>query len=144
MLAGAKMYPPVKMMRYPHMFPKDIEIWERFLEKYATEYDGFIYDWKVGSGTEPVPELREPYATMQTTLSKYRVDVIGVKAGRYELIETKPNAGPSAVGQIISYRNLFVKDYQGQREVVPVIVTDFERPDIREVASDMGVKYYIV
>lgn len=144
MLVGAKMFPPVKMMRYPHMFPKDIEIWERFLEKYAADYSGFIYDWKVGSGTEPLPELNEPYASMQKTLSKYRVDVIGVKDGFYELIETKPQAGPSAVGQIISYRNLFLKDYGGHREVVPVIVTDYERPDIRQVASDMGVKYIII
>lgn len=144
MLEQAVIYPTEKLTHYPHMFPKDIEIWERFLSKHAAEYTGFIYDWKVGSGTEPVDGMREPYTSMQSTLSKYRVDVIGVRPGGIDLIEVKPMAATSAVGQIISYIKLFVKEHNPDYKIRPVIVTDYERPDIRALASDFGVKYYIV
>lgn len=140
----AVMMPPTRQPRYPHMFPNDIGIWERFIDKHGSEFLGFLYDVKVGSGTEPVSDLQEPYSSMQATLSKYRVDVIGIKAGRFEVIEVKPSAGTSAIGQVISYLKLFVKDYQPNAKVIGAIVTDFERPDMRELCMEHGLKYYIL
>lgn len=140
----AVMMPPTRQPRYPHMFKNDIAIWERFIDEHGSEFLGFLYDVKVGSGTDPVPGLSEPYATMQATLSRYRIDVIGIKADRLEIFEVKPMAGTSAIGQVISYMKLFVKDYSPDVKIVGGIVTDFERPDMKSLCMEHGLKYYIL
>ena len=85
-------YDPVKLRRYPHMFPKDIAIWERFLDKYAEDYTGLSYDIKEGTGAELHPSTPEEYARMADILSKYRIDVVGFKNNLIEIIEVKQEA----------------------------------------------------
>lgn len=137
------MTPPTRLAHYPHMFPGDIEIWEHFIDKHGSDYVGFCYDVKVGDGTEPIDELTEPYANMQKVLSKYRIDVVGIKTDAIEVIEVKPMAATNALGQVMSYIKLFVKDYEPNLPVVGHIVTDYERPNVRELAEHFGMKYTI-
>jgi hypothetical protein len=129
--------------RMAHMFPMDIEIWERFLAAHRGDFLGFIYDVKIGSGTKPLDDLAEPYRGMQRVLSRYRVDVIGVKHNELTLFEVKPSAGTGALGQVVSYARLFRRDYKPQLKVIPALLTDFERPDMRHLAEKMGVQYHI-
>lgn len=137
------MEPADAPQRMAHMFPKDIEIWERFLEAHRGDFLGFIYDAKVGSGTEPVEELAPEYHAMQRVLSRYRIDVIGVKQNELIIFEVKPSAGTGALGQVTAYTRLFRRDYAPQLKTIPAILTDFERPDVRELAKRQGVQYHI-
>lgn len=137
-------YPPDLLLRYPHMFPLDIAIWERFIVAHAANYRGFDYDVKVGSGTKPVGSVGANYANMQRELSRYRIDVVAHRDNLIEVLEVKPNASASALGQVITYVNLFVKDYPKDIRVVGGIVTDREMPDIRALTVEMGMTYYIV
>lgn len=143
-MQNIEILPPTKLRIYPHMFPHDIAIWERFLAKYAHEYDGFAYDTKVGSGTRPAAGTPENFRRMQSELSKYRIDAIGMKPGLIEIMEVKPRAAASALGQVVTYINLFVKEHAPNSRVVGAIVTDTEMPDMRDLTSDYGFNYYIV
>lgn len=133
-----------KLRKYPHMFPHDIDIWERFLEIYASEYTGFDYDVKVGTGVPAEEGTPENYARMQNILSKYRIDCVGYKASQIEIIEVKPEASTVAIGQIMTYVNLFKRDFSPTLPVVGVIVTDHEIPDIRHLTTEFKMDYYVV
>ena len=137
-------FPSEKLFRYPHMFPLDIAIWERFLEKFGKDYDGFDYDTKVGTGAEIDIDTPENYARMITVLSKYRIDVIGHKNGRLEIIEVKPEASTVAIGQVITYVDLYERDFSPAAKVVGAIVTDREVGDMRYLTEKMGILYIIV
>lgn len=137
------MLPPTKLAKYPHMFTKDIEIWERYLEHHAKDYIGFMYDLKVGDGTEPMGHVKEPYVGMQAMLSKYRIDVVGIKTNTLEIIEVKPMAGTGAIGQAMSYYSLFVKEYHPIIHTVAFLLTDYERPNVRELANHFQMRYHI-
>ena len=137
-------FPAEKLFRYPHMFALDIAIWERFLDAYAGDFTGFDYDVKVGSGTEPVPDLGPEYVRMQGILSKYRIDVVGYKPGAIYIIETKPEAGTIAIGQIETYTRLYARDFKPSEQVIGCIVTDRELPDMRYLTTQKNVEYYIV
>lgn len=126
------------------MFPNDIEIWERFLDKYGQEYTGFDYDIKVGSGTPISEDLPENYARMQDILSKYRIDCIGHRDSSLEIIEVKPEASTVALGQVVTYIELYKRDFKPTLPVIGVIVTDRELPDIRHLTEQLGFGYYIV
>jgi hypothetical protein len=133
-----------KLFRYPHMFPLDIAIWERFLEGYADLYTGFDYDIKVGTGAVVPEEWEDNYKRMAEVLSKYRIDVVGHKPGRLEIIEVKPEASTVAIGQIVTYMELYRRDFSPSDTLVGVIVTDREVGDIRLLTEKLGFDYYIV
>jgi hypothetical protein len=137
-------YPADKLQKYPHFFPRDIAIWERFLSSYSTQFRGFDYDIKVGTGTPPVAGLGSEYIRMQAILSKYRIDAVGYTDTAIYIIEVKPAAGTIALGQIELYTRLYVRDYKPTRKVIGMIVTDQELPDMRQVCLERGHAYYIV
>ena len=136
--------PASKLARYPHMFPRDIEIWERFLQKHAEEYDAFFYDTKVGTGAEPAPGIGPNYEKMVRELSKYRIDVVGEKGTKLEVFEVKPNASASAIGQVITYVKLLTDELATDFEIVGAIVTDRELPDMQRLTADIGINYYVI
>lgn len=126
------------------MFPLDIEIWERYLEKYGGDYLGFDYDIKVGTGLPAGPGTPENYARMQDILSKYRIDAVGYKPERIEIIEIKPEASTVAIGQVITYIELYVRDLKPTRPVVGVIVTNRSLPDVSYLTAQKKIEYYVV
>jgi len=133
-----------RLSHYPHMFPLDIEIWERFLDKHGSIYTGFDYDVKVGLGAPPLPDMSENFARMQDTLSKFRIDVVGYDSSFIYIIEVKPEASTVAIGQIVSYLNLYERDFSPTLPLRGVIVTDRELPDIRYLTSEYNIDYYVV
>ena len=133
-----------KQAKYPHMFPHDISIWERFLDTNGAEYILFDYDIKVGTGVPAEPSLPENYIHMQDTLSKLRIDCVGFRASSIDIIEVKPNASISAIGQLMSYVELYKRDFQPSAPVRGVLVTDRELPDIKHLTEAHGFGYYIV
>jgi hypothetical protein len=137
-------FEPKKLFRYPHMFPLDIAIWERFIDIHGSEFAGFDYDVKVGSGTEPPAGVGDNYARMQTILSKYRIDVVGHKGNELWIIEVKPEAGTVAIGQIEAYTNLYKRDYNPTKKIVGCIVTDRILPDMEYLTKLKGIEYYVV
>ena len=137
-------FAPIKLFKYPHMFPLDIAIWERFLEIYGENYNGFDYDVKVGTGSIPEADTPENYARMEQVLSKYRIDAIGHKSERLEIIEVKPEASTVAIGQIITYVELYNRDFQPSTPLMGVIITDREVGDMRYLTAKYGIDYYIV
>ena len=137
-------YPNTKLNKYPHFFPGDIPIWERFIDRFGADFLGFDYDVKVGSGTEPIEGLGDQYARMQSILSKYRIDVVGYKPDSITIFETKPEAGTVAVGQIHTYTNLYLRDFKPSLKVIGAIVTDRELPDMAYLTKLQGIEYYIV
>ena len=76
-------------------------------------------------------------------LSKKRIDVVGYKRDEIHVIELKPRAGFSAVGQVLGYAKLFVVPGDAEKRIVPVVITDQEIPDVREFCLKMGVLFLI-
>jgi len=133
-----------KLTKYPHMFPLDIAIWERYLDSHGDDFLSFDYDVKVGSGTEPIRDIGSEYERMQRILSKYRIDVVGYRSNAIWIIETKPEAGTVAIGQIEAYTRLYKRDMSPKLQVVGCIITDRKLPDMDYLTSARNIKYYIV
>ena len=137
-------FPAVKLFKYPHMFPLDIAIWERFIDYYGSFYDGFDYDVKIGTGSVPGPETPENYARMETILSKYRIDAVGHNKGTLEIIEVKPEASTVAIGQIITYVELYIRDLKPTLPIVGHIISNHIVGDMEYLTKKYGIIYTII
>ena len=126
------------------MFPQDVRLWERFLAIYGDQFERFEYDVKVGRGIEPPPDLDEPYRSAAVILSKKRIDAVGYKGDQIWIFEVKPDMGLAALGQLLAYKELWIRDRGDKDRLRLAAVTDNIIDDERYVYEKFGIKIYLV
>lgn len=132
-----------KFLRYPRLMPADVSIWERFIDQNPTFFSEVEYDFKVGAGRD---YSRYPEGSLKHGAEKHsqkRIDVVGFRGDMVWIIELKPSAGFSAVGQVLGLAALFREVVPTTRRVLATIITNEEIPDVRSFCSKMGVLFLI-
>ena len=129
---------------YPHMKPRDVAIWERFIDKYPDMYSSCVYDFEIGDVPEFIASAADEADRKQASLYKWKIDVVGMTPNRIDLIELKPDAGASAIGQIEGYKEIYIRDEKPTQPVGLCIVTDVEKPNMRYLCEQKGIKLFVV
>ena len=143
-MLDTRFFPPEYRGKYPHMFPLDIAIWERFLDTYGNLYKGFYYDVLCGKEVEMLPNWEESYRKDAYILSKLRIDAIGEREGTLDLIEVKPRGNSASIGQLLTYKEHYIKEYQPQMPVRPVLVVEEIDPNVIPLTEIHGIAYIVV
>lgn len=137
-------YPYKKLASYPGMKPADIKIWEKFIDLYPKAYESVIYNMTVGEGSAGQQHDDTPLQNGWHQLKCRKIDVVGFIAGRVDVVELKPHAGPSTIGQVVGYMHL----YHGYRDPssfpFPVIITDSDESDMRFLCARLNVRRVVV
>lgn len=129
---------------YPHMKPYDIAIWEKFMEEFPDMYDYCQYDVPVGQVPPHALDAVSAEGGTAEMLYKRKIDVVAYKGDQIDIIELKPNAGMSAIGQVNGYRMLYIRDYSPSVTPKAIIITDSVDPDTAHVAHEQGVQIVVV
>lgn len=108
-MSGRLVYGP--RQKYPHMIGEDKIVWDRFVEKFPKRFESVDYDFRVGEGEKILDELNENYQKMVKMLSQLRIDALGWNGEQPTIVEVKPRTVVSALGQLLGYRTLFVKEF---------------------------------
>lgn len=137
-------FPFAKRNWYPHMMPADVAIWERFIELHPDAYDFVEYDVKVGSVPEFVSDHPDEAMKKQAPLYEKKIDVLAYFRTEIDVIELKPRARMSTLGQVKGYVELYKRDREPLEKVNAVIITNELMPDMGELAKIEGVGMYIV
>ena len=130
---------PEVRMKYPHMMPEDTAIWSAFLEAGKYIPDKVWYDVKIGRAMrvpKGEPAWMKKYVDYST---RKRIDVVARVGLNYWIIECKPGAGHAALGQVIHYARAFMREYEFQGEIIPVILTDIMDPDLKTDFEEIGI-----
>jgi len=101
-----------------------VAIWERFLAKFPDEYDSVDYDVAVGTGQRHEGKAEIELVDGFELLTKKKIDVVGFKGQTIHIIEVKPNAGASALGQAKSYELLYRRDVDQVSPLRTRLITD--------------------
>ena len=126
------------------MKPRDIAIWERFIDKFPAAYESVQYDFHVGDPPPFNPLMDDGEDWNQDALYRLKIDVVGHRENSIDVIEVKPDAGPSTIGQVKGYKNLYERDEQPTKKVNAVIVTDTLKPNMEWLADREGVMIVVV
>jgi hypothetical protein len=73
-------------------------------------------------------------------VSRKRIDVVAKVEAAWWVIEVKPYASQTALGQAVSYVRLFAQEYGVAGPVVPVVVCCAADEDLREDFRRLGVR----
>ena len=129
---------------YPHLLQPDIDLWERFLLKYGTNYKAFDYDVRIGKGRMPDDSYPENIRKMAFGLSQRRIDVIGYKQNEIEIIEITLSAGLKCVGQMEAYPLLYKETYHPTLPVTTLILAEKIESDIENILRQRNYKFIIM
>jgi len=139
-LAGlGKSQKPIIMPSYPHMMSEDTAVWSKYLESPVAPISEVWYDVHVGRAVPLPAGSSDMERRIAAGITRKRIDVVArVKAGLW-VIELKPFAGMQALGQILSYHRLFVKEYRPACEVLPVIISSQADEDLLDQFEVRGL-----
>lgn len=129
---------------YPHMKPRDIEIWERFIAVFPDKYTECQYDVSVGDIPEFMKERSSREGQAMQELYRLKIDVVAYRQGGIDIIELKPSAGASTIGQVVGYVELYKKEYKPTLPIQPVIITDELKPNMEFLSQQQGVIVHVV
>lgn len=129
---------------YPNLGVNETLIWERFLDKYPDAYDEVAYNVKVGDGAKIPDGTEENIAYDFKVLTQLKIDVVGFKGGRVDIIELKPQPRASAVTQLRGYQKLFHKTIDSNVKTNLVLVTYFLTPDLTTILDGEGIEVIFV
>lgn len=129
---------------YPHMKPRDIEIWERFIAANPDAYDTCQYDFAIGDIPPFMEQTSSPQGQAMRELYKLKIDVVGYKGDTIDLIEVKYDAGASSIGQLLGYVELYKRDANPAKPVRPVLVTNVRKPNMDFLTQQQGVTLFVV
>lgn len=132
-----------KAQKYPHLGPEDAKIWTEFIVNNPAFFKAVEYDVRVGEGRDYSDYEEGPIKQDMEHLSKKRIDVVGFRSEEIWVIELKPNAGMSAIGQALSLADLYRDIAPREKVVLPVVITDEEIPDARHLCKKLGVLYML-
>lgn len=128
------------------MKPQDVHLWEEFINQHAAFFDFCEYDVLVGNGVVAGDTENDPYAKSFQMLTQKKIDVVGYKSDQVFIVEIKPLAGASAMGQVLGYRNLWLKDNPDRDpdNVHMAIITNMPQSDFAKLYEDHKIALFEV
>ena len=130
---------PVVMTSYPHFGDADTDVWSRYLADPVVPIKEVWYDVHVGKPVELRRSSDEMDRRIANGVTRKRIDVVARIGNGFWIIEVKPIADQQALGQIINYTRLFVREFNMPGEVFPVIVADEVDENVMLSFEQLGI-----
>ncbi len=129
---------------YPHMLEDEARIWTKFLQATDLVYEDIIYDLHLGAGVLPLPGDPEYMRRLLSAVTKKRVDAVGETAEDIWIFEVKPRISMSALGQLVTYFELYQQERRPVKPVMLAAIGEREAPDIRAAFDLYAVNIILV
>lgn len=112
-LAEHQAYSGDNFTRLPHMLPGDRDVWVAYLKSHDLSGWELYYDVHLGGGDDLPGDVSEGDGMMWRTLRSKRIDVVMRKRGLLWIVEVKPFASVTSLGQVIAYQHLWTGMFSG-------------------------------
>lgn len=126
------------------MLPVERLLWLAWMRENFQFWGGFLYDVHVGEGIPIDPAWPPNIRAASRSLTQKRIDAIAWRNQVLWIFEVKPDAGLSAVGQLLSYRVLYRKTFGYQDKIQLGIITDQINPDEKYLFDKFNIRIFLV
>lgn len=130
--------------RPPHMLDPDVPVWYRFLALYGAPFQKLYYDCWLGGPTYSAQEMKDKLTKMWRGMLVKRADAIAELNDEVWIIEVSADPGLRAIGQLLSYRVLWLRDPKVMKPEKMVLVAATLEDDFLDVATTYGIQCYTV
>jgi len=130
--------------RFVHLLPAEKALWEKWLSRYQDAWERYEYDVHIGEGVTYESPEAVWIKDLAKLLTQKRIDVMAWRQGIPWIFEIKPQAGLSGYGQLLAYRELYLRENPGLVRVELAIVTDLLNPDEDFLYRSAGINVFLV
>jgi len=128
----------------PHMLRQDVPVWYRFLENWGSGFLNLYYDCLLGGPYLTQEEKKDPLKWMWRVNLAKRADAIAELENEVWIIEVAPDPGLRVIGQLQTYRALWLRDPKINKLETMILVSEVPNEDLFDAASMLGISIYIL
>lgn len=128
----------------PQMSANDGVIWARFRDIAPERYQTLYFSVLVGDPTMWTENLEEEMIRVVEHASRRRIDVVGKTEKEWHIIELRMNAGPGALGSVLTYKVLWEADPPDKAPAIPIIITDVTDRNLAFACQKLGIQLILV
>jgi len=126
------------------MLAPDIPIWYRFLQQHGPQFLKLYYDCLLGGPDLTADQLKDPMNRMSRALLSKRADAIAETNDETWLIEVSASPGMRALGQLLTYHELWKADPKLSKTIRLILVADVIDIDIAPAYARFLISVYLV
>lgn len=130
--------------RPPHMLQEDIPVWYRFLEREGSAFLALYYDVLLGGPWLSPEEERDPLKRMWRANIAKRADALAELQTEVWIIEVALDPGMRSMGQLMTYKTLWLEDPKIDKTPVMLIVCQRLDPDLAASYGVFGAQAFVV
>lgn len=122
---------------------KQSAVLKDYLLAHGTEFDRFSFNVRVGQGMTPDPS--HPIAIQKQTVlnTQKRIDLLAWRGRQPVIIEAKSRVDPSTLGQVLTYRDLWLEDNPDAPEPELVVIGRTSDDDTLRALNARGVTVFL-
>lgn len=128
---------------YPERTDKESTVIRDFLEAHGREFDRFSFSVRVGVGATPDPSTLPAVQRNTVFSSKKRIDILCWRDTQPVIVEVKVNITPASLGQILTYRHLWMEENPHELEPELIIVGRVVDADTVKVLQANRITVYV-
>ena len=122
------------------MLPSDVPLWHKFLDRYASNFQRFYYNVRVGGPDVSTIDGDEAIKRMWYLSTAKRIDVLAEKENELWIIEVASSPYLRAVGQMLTYHFLWDLDPKINKPVKDVLLCYYLDSDLEKVLNHYAVE----
>src|SRR5262245_13986605 len=131
------------MKFYPERTDGESAVIRDFLLDHLADYDAIDFSVRVGEGIPPDPS-HLPGVQRQTTFnSRKRIDILARRGKQPIIVEVKQRVTPASLGQILTYRTLWLEANPDELEPELVVVGRSSDADTIRTLQAHGITVYL-
>lgn len=131
-------------VKYKHMLSDEAELWTRFLKAEEVEFLELHYDVHVGTLPDLPADTSPEMAKLAESIYRKRIDVVMETEEEIWIIEVKPRAGMSALGQLLTYEILFRREFAPEKDTHLAVVCERLEQDAEDLLTLHGIDIFVV
>jgi len=124
---------------FPERTDRESAIIRDWLLEHGHDYDRFSFSVRIGEGQTPGPDLEVGVARSVLFSSRKRIDVLAYQGNVPTIVEVKERVIPAALGQILTYRQLFVEENPDAPEPHLLVIARYGDPETIRILNQHAV-----
>lgn len=131
------------LRHFPERTDRESGIIRDWLTAHVTDYDRFSFSVRVGEGQPPNPDDLPGVQRSVAFSTKKRIDVLAWQGAQPTIVEVKERVTPAVLGQLLTYRQLFLEENPDALEPVLVAIGRTSDPDTIRALNAQGVSIFL-
>lgn len=128
---------------FPERTDRESGVLLAYLVAHADEFDEVTFSVRIGKGLEPNPEHLPGVQANTRFSTRKRIDMLARRGELYTIVECKERVTPASLGQITTYKHLFLEEHPDAIDPALVVIGRYSDEDTIRALQANGVTVYL-